>query len=48
MLELEPFPRDVGASMEDIVTSMATNLEESIESQIISEVHHEQQKGAHR
>lgn len=38
---LEPFPRDVGASMESIVTSMATNLEESINSQIISEVYHE-------
>ena len=38
---LEPFPRDVGASMESIVTSMATNLEESIKSQIISEVYHE-------
>jgi PAS domain S-box-containing protein len=39
---LQPFPSDVGASMESIVTSMATNLEESIKSQIISEaVYHE-------
>jgi hypothetical protein len=38
---LQPFPQDAGASVEDIVTSMATNLEESIKSQIISEVYHE-------
>lgn len=39
---LEPFPRDVGASVENIVTSMATNLEESIKSQITSEtIYHE-------
>jgi hypothetical protein len=38
---LEPFPRDVGASIENIVTSMATNLEASIKSHIISEVDHE-------
>lgn len=38
---LQPFSQDVGASMENIVASMATNLEESIKSQIISEVCHE-------
>jgi hypothetical protein len=39
---LQPFPRDVGAAMENIVTSMAVNLEESIKSQIMSEaVYHE-------
>jgi hypothetical protein len=35
---LEPFLPDVEASAEDIVTSIASNLEESIKSQIISEV----------
>ena len=39
---LQPFPPDAGASMENIVTSMATSLEESIKSHIISEaVYHE-------
>jgi two-component system NtrC family sensor kinase len=36
-----PLPQDVGASIENILTSMATNLEVSIKSQIISEVDHE-------
>ena len=35
---LPPFSRDVGESMEDIVTSMANSLEASIASQTISEV----------
>jgi PAS domain S-box-containing protein len=39
---LKPFLPDAGASMENIVTSMATNLEESIKSQTISEaIYHE-------
>ena len=39
---LPPFPRDVGASTDVIVTSMATSLEESIKSHITSEaVYHE-------
>jgi len=35
---LKPFPTDVDASKENIVTSLATTLEESIKSQIGSEV----------
>jgi PAS domain S-box-containing protein len=35
---LKPFPPSDGASMEKIVTSLATSLEESIKSQILSEV----------
>ena len=38
---LAPLPQDVGASMENILTSMATSLEASVKSQIISEVDHE-------
>jgi hypothetical protein len=39
---LDALPLEVGASVENIVTSMATHLEESIKSQIISEaVYHE-------
>jgi hypothetical protein len=34
---LEPFPSDVGASIENVVTRMATNLEESIKSQLLPE-----------
>lgn len=34
---LNPFPSDIGASAENLVTSMATNLEESIKSQIVLE-----------
>jgi PAS domain S-box-containing protein len=34
---LQPFPQAVGASLEKAVADMATNLEESIKSQIISE-----------
>jgi PAS domain S-box-containing protein len=39
---LKPFPPDAGASMENIVTSMATKLEQTIKSQILAEaVNHE-------
>ncbi len=39
---LRPFPSDVGATMENIVTSMATSLEESVKHQNSSEpIHHE-------
>jgi len=34
---LKPFPLDLGASMENMVTSMATNLEDSIKSQTLLE-----------
>lgn len=39
---LKPFPSDVAASMDNIVTDMATDLEESLKSHIISRaVYHE-------
>jgi PAS domain S-box-containing protein len=38
---LEPFPPDSAASTRDIVTSMATRLEESIKSQVFSEAVHQ-------
>jgi hypothetical protein len=46
---LRPSPQDVASSVESIVADMATDLEESIKAQIISEaVHHEQHENSYR
>jgi hypothetical protein len=37
---LRPFPSHAGATMDNIVTSMATNLEELVKYQNSAEVHH--------